>query len=391
MNDIDTLSSESADRTAKVKINLCRQCRQKIEPSAKVCHHCGSHQNQLLQIVRIVPLVMVALTVVQLFLASMERIESSRILDEVNEIKQQAVGMLSDVEQTKHDATGILSMVEEREKRISERLVDVKQQTISIEQRLLNAETEFKDQQNRMSERISKVAYNAEIMIEESTKKVNVQVENSNNKLKNIEASFHNEKDELTANLRKLRDDLSVELEKLKWRDKLMTLRDNSIANGDRDSYNEILSIYNKNHDNDRGPIVRSHINQIKSFYLRLNRYKNRNFYENGTVLKVENLSTFELISTLKNNPNEVSRYLAARELKNRNEVGVPEALIESIKGDRNLDVVAYCIKSYEAIANYDLPDVLDAEQVENHWQINKDEIRKKLKSPSSSIQETTD
>jgi hypothetical protein len=68
----------------------CKSCFEKIHISAKVCQHCGQRQNlwggYFGDITIIVSIVMVVISIVQLILATKERIDASKIVDQLQSV-----------------------------------------------------------------------------------------------------------------------------------------------------------------------------------------------------------------------------------------------------------------------------------------------------------------
>jgi hypothetical protein len=384
MNQPDVPNGNGEDPKVKVRINRCNQCHKEIEMGATTCHRCGSSQNKIWQIVKIVPVVMVALTIVQLALVSLEKIETSKILNEVENIKKQADDMLIVVKQTKNQAEDMLSKVEEKEKRVSQRLTDIHQQTNAIKNRIESAEQEFTAKQKALSQRITIIGDNAEKQIEASIKKVDAQVRKSNDRLLKAEQDFNKKNEMLTAELHTLKDEVSKDLEKLKWRSQLMLFTDEAISNGKRSSYEEIVKMNKNLRKTEKGPIVGSYLAQIKKFYINLNRFKSSKILKNGVEIDPNSISTSEAIKELAKNDNEIVRYQIAKMLGKRKELGVPEALLWSVKNDECLDVVARSVTSFEAITGFDSPDVLDSEVLVKYWEEKKDDIQKNLKEPET-------
>jgi hypothetical protein len=350
----------------------CNQCQREIHQRANKCYQCGSHQNKWFERIAIVPVVMVILTVVQLILASLEKIETSRILREVEAIENKAKGMLADVEKIK----GF----------VSEHLAEINGKIINIDDSIKTTEQSLTEKVEKLSERIVFINNDTEYLLKSSIQKVDEQVRNSQDKLLKTESEFNQKNQIINKDIHKLKEEVSGELEKLKWRDDLMVLTDEAISKGKRSSLDKLMKLKKDHTGTEKIHSVNSNILQIKIFYISGHRFFLQKLTKNGIEANDDAWSTKEAIELLLNSENYIVRYKMSELLRNRKEFGVPEALLSSIKKDDRLDVVVRSVDSFKEITGCPEVDVFGEEPLFIYWEKNKAEIVKKLKEPSDAV-----
>ena len=119
---------------------------------------------------------------------------------------------------------------------------------------------------------------------------------------------------------------------------------------------------------------------EIKSFYVGITRLKTAKlrFVKKGMIFVDDEIPTSDLLNILKSGEWD-DRALAAKILKNRKEIRVPDALIQSIISDKRLDVLKESITSFSAITEYKSNDVLDHRRIVTWWEANRDIVLEKL------------
>lgn len=176
---------------------------------------------------------------------------------------------------------------------------------------------------------------------------------------------------------------LSAELATLKKRNEIMKLGDLGTQAADRSALEELERIERESQDVSIKTAASSEIARIKSFWVGITRLKGQELSgtsPDGKKKKSSDFSTAEIIHEMLSHPLWNVRALAAQALRNREEKGVPEALIMCIKNDRNLEVVKDAVKSFEGVTGFDSPDVFSADRIESWWKENAEETLKKLK-----------
>jgi len=161
-------------------------------------------------------------------------------------------------------------------------------------------------------------------------------------------------------------------------RNEIIKIGDRAINSGDRDAFNQLTELLNSE-KNDYKEIIRAELFRVKKFYISINRFLNVDLsYEDteGNIIKNEQAPTNMLIECLLNNNKWKMRARAAFCLRTKKEKEVINALAESIKNDKNLDVLKESICSFEMLSGYTNPDVLDGRSAIQWWEENRDEFQ---------------
>ena len=176
---------------------------------------------------------------------------------------------------------------------------------------------------------------------------------------------------------------LSTELATLKKRNEIIKLGDLGTQAADRAALIELQRIEQESQDDSIKSAASAQIARIKSFWIGVTRLKGQELSKtrpDGTKEKSSDFSTAEIIHIMLSNPQWNLRALAAQALKNRKEKGVPEALLECIKNDPNLEVVRDAVNSFSGVTGFKKPDVFSFEIIESWWNQNAKETNNKLK-----------
>ncbi len=358
----------------------CQYCRSEIQLKAIVCPSCGHYKNYYLNLFKhiasLTALVMVCVAIAQLIIAFGEKIDTQNMLKEVEAVKVKA-----DI---------VLTNVEKQENQLSQRLNTVSSNIDILTQNLESIKQESVKKQQALSVIIEKTKTDADQKILKVIGSVNQQASDSKKRLDKTESDFKKKQDILNRELNLLKNELTAQLEKLKFRDHILQLTDAAIYNDDRESFDKLWAIAKENEPGStKRSVAISNILQIKSFYISVKRYEGVSFEKWGETVKIDDLSTSEIIMELKTNSLVYVRSKAAECLKNRKEKGVPEALIEVAKTDKKLTVVRNCIRSFGIITGYKSPDIFKVKYIQKYWNDNKSEVELKLKEPDQIIKDS--
>jgi len=157
----------------------------------------------------------------------------------------------------------------------------------------------------------------------------------------------------------------------------IQRLQDQALE-GDFSSY-ELLIEYNSE-DLDLNERAKSAILSIKGFYIGKTKIKGFEIFrkdEEGNQVKGENFETSWLIDDLIQNKDWRVRAKAAELLKSHKEVGVPEALLDSMENDPNLWVRKEALNSFENVTEFKASDVFQFETgIPRKWYVkNQEEV----------------
>ena len=171
---------------------------------------------------------------------------------------------------------------------------------------------------------------------------------------------------------------VSTEVSKIKQRNLIISLRDDAIANGNRESFDRLMEMAKDSSDSIIQVAANSERLRVYTFYggSLYFHYELVDTLSDGTIKR--KYTTSELINILLNDENWARRVASARLLKSQGIEGVPEALMQCIRNDRNLHVVKYAILSFASISRCKVDDLFGFDEVEECWGKNSDMIIKK-------------
>jgi hypothetical protein len=170
------------------------------------------------------------------------------------------------------------------------------------------------------------------------------------------------------------------QIKKLKQRNEITQLGDKGIIEASRDSLEEIERISKQEESLDIMAAAKAEIYRIKSFWSHMSTVSGENLTKEGKTIKVSELTTNDIIDTLLSNKNQKVRIIIIKEMHNRKEKGVPEALLECIKTDRNLEVVREAVQAFDIVTGFKNPDVFAYEPPQNWWKEHSAEVNARLK-----------
>ncbi|MFH1288945.1 MAG: HEAT repeat domain-containing protein [bacterium] len=213
-----------------------------------------------------------------------------------------------------------------------------------------------------------------------------------NQKIKSFETNLQQFKDKYDTELTRL----SKEVEYLKNRNMLLRLSDKAIAEADAQSFDKLESIYESTLDEDLKLVALSEIYRVKLAFLNTTRIKGVEITytdkRTGKVFKDTEIPTEALIGNLNNNTDWRVRARAIEILKSRKEKQVPETLLNAIQNDKNLEVRAKAVKSFERVTGFKNTDVLNFLPVKNWWKTNQDSVNlKDLQTIQSAIENNSE
>ena len=167
------------------------------------------------------------------------------------------------------------------------------------------------------------------------------------------------------------------------WKDKILGLAKQSVDDGSRKAYEELISIAEASDGKNAPAAVEAaaELEKIKSFYrtAEIGKDANLDFKDaDGHVLRNEQISTGDLIYVLNHGEWQL-RVLAARLLRVRREKNVPDALIGVIASDSRLDVVRQAVMSFADLTGYRTSNPLPVESVQIWWEEHRQDVLKSL------------
>ncbi len=176
---------------------------------------------------------------------------------------------------------------------------------------------------------------------------------------------------------------LAQEVEYIKNRNEVLKLSDRASASGDAEAFEKLGNISNSSKDENIRMLALSEIFRIKSQIATMTRIKGIEVRyidpKTGKEFIEEEIPTEALIKELKEAPFWKHRARIAELLKTRKEKQVPEALLEALRTDKNLEVRKKALDSFESITGFRSPDVIKYKPASEWWKDNKKDIEPKL------------
>lgn len=341
---------ENAKEPNKV---ACRYCKESINSDAKVCHYCDRDQRKWLNRIRDfsgpTAFAMVLIAAVQVFVSFEQVSETRKGRVEAEDVLYEANDVLKKTEKLRVNARSILTMTKE-----------------NSEEAIKKSDLVLKEAAEKAKEAVE-FARVAENKADKSNKKIISNEKKYSESFERVQGSFHDLKRQLTEELMILQD-----------RNELTRLADAAIATCSRESFEKITNIIYKSKNEDEVMAALSENFRVKAHYVSISRIKNNPLYYNGK-LDVD-MSTEELLKLLAFSEEWKGRARAAQILGKRKEKNVAEALMSAVRTDKCLDVVNEAKKSFGLLTKFKQKDIFQFEEVDDWWNINKDEYLKDLK-----------
>jgi hypothetical protein len=166
----------------------------------------------------------------------------------------------------------------------------------------------------------------------------------------------------------------SNEVLRFQKRSTIYELGDTAIEYMSRSAYEKLLAFVNDPADPSLQLAAKSEITRINSALLSSTRTVDATLSMESaseTASEASDISTPELIELLINDAVWKSRARSAQLLAERKELGVPEALIESMRDEDNLEVLKDSVRAFEAVTGYRPPEILGYEYCSEWWEAN--------------------
>ena len=245
--------------------------------------------------------------------------------------------------------------------------------TKSITQKF--AEPQINKTLNEVAENQAKeiISNNLVLAIQKANKSINQKIESFKEDLKKFKEEYDSELEKLAA-----------EVNYLKNRNIVLRLSDKAIATGDAIPFEELESIYASATNNDIKMIALAEIFRVKNHFATMTRIKGIDVKythpQTGQEFTEKEIPTEALIQWLKEAEPWKYRARIAQLLKKRKEKQVPEALLDAIKNDKNLEVRKNAMNSFEAVTGFKSSDVFKYNPANEWWKENKERVNQTLK-----------
>jgi hypothetical protein len=176
---------------------------------------------------------------------------------------------------------------------------------------------------------------------------------------------------------------LSKEVKILAERNRIAELGDKGVLNGDREAFDELIQISSTHPNESIKSAALSEARRIKGFWAGVSSLKGTDLIsmrEGEENFKAVDFDTNRLIAIMLTHKRYGARALAAQELGKRKDALVPASLVQTIKTDKNLEVVKNASNSFEKLTDYKCPDVFGFDQIPSWWEQNKEKVLESFK-----------
>jgi len=182
---------------------------------------------------------------------------------------------------------------------------------------------------------------------------------------------------------------LSTELAELKKRKEIVQLGDKCVQEASRGALEELERISKSDPDQAIRLAAISEAGRVKMFWATATRLVGRYLtgrHPDGKEKTEADFTTEELTAGLLTAREWQTRALAAQALARRKEKGVPQALMQCIEKDPNLEVVKDAVKAFHAVAGFENPDVFRYEPIRDWWAEHATEVNGKLNESQAKV-----
>jgi hypothetical protein len=331
---------------------------------AKVCHICGRHQNTLLNQLQhaatFTTILMAVIAMAQVYVSYYQMVDTKAKHVEAEEVLKQSQAVLA---KATNDSESV--------KKIS---MDVLSKSATESENTIKNANNVLLESRKTSYKAIMASNNARKDVANTVKSINTQLSESNKRIIAAETGFIEKFDKTNRSIEKVKSDVSTELGVLKKRNELVLLADKAISTGDRKSFERLEELSSScSIDSTEALQARSESLRVRVHYVSGTSLKNIYMKRtDGTVVNLGSLSTDDLISILLKAKNWEYRGLAAQALQSRKEIKVPDALIESMKSEPQLEVLRESIASFARVTGYPKNDVFLTEPIYSWWKGNK-------------------
>jgi hypothetical protein len=177
---------------------------------------------------------------------------------------------------------------------------------------------------------------------------------------------------------------ISNEVLRFQRRGDIFELGDTAIGDMSRSAYEELREILNDPSDALLQLAAKSEIIRVNNAFANSTRTSGITLSMQGTgdaTLEESGLTTRELIDILIDDPDWRFRARSAQLLTEKKELGVPEALLEAMKDDENLEVLKNAAKAFETVTGSRAPGVFEYEYFSEWWETNSATVNETLET----------
>jgi hypothetical protein len=198
-------------------------------------------------------------------------------------------------------------------------------------------------------------------------------------------AQFEKYQSEMKERLQRSYQAITNEGLKFQRRGSIFELGDAAISQMSRSAYEELLELLNDPRDASLQLAARSEIIRVNHALMNSARIAGVTLSGQGsgdTTIEESDFTTQDLIDFLIDDPDWRFRARSAQLLANKKELGVPEALLDAMGNDENMEVFKHAVRAFKTVTGCIAPDTFEYEYCSEWWAANSETVNEKLETP---------
>jgi len=198
-------------------------------------------------------------------------------------------------------------------------------------------------------------------------------------------AQFERFQSEMKERLQRSYQAIANEGVKFQRRGSIFELGDAAISQMSRSAYEELLELLNDPRDASLQLAARSEIIRVNHALMNSARIAGVTLSGQGsgdTTIEESDFTTQDLIDFLIDDPDWRFRARSAQLLADKKELGVPEALLDAMENDENMEVFKHAVRAFKTVTGCIAPDTFEYEYCSEWWAANSETVNEKLETP---------
>jgi len=198
-------------------------------------------------------------------------------------------------------------------------------------------------------------------------------------------AQFEKYQSEMKERLQRSYQAITNEGLKFQRRGSIFELGDAAISQMSRSAYEELLELLNDPRDASLQLAARSEIIRVNHALMNSARIAGVTLSGQGsgdTTIEESDFTTQDLIDFLIDDPDWRFRARSAQLLADKKELGVPEALLDAMENDENMEVFKHAVRAFKTVTGWIAPDTFEYEYCSEWWAANSETVNEKLETP---------
>ena len=197
-------------------------------------------------------------------------------------------------------------------------------------------------------------------------------------------AQFEKYQSEMKERLQRSYQAITNEGLKFQRRGSIFELGDAAISQMSRSAYEELLELLNDPRDASLQLAAKSEIIRVNHALMNSARIEGVTLSGQGsgdTTIEESDFTTQDLIDVLIDDPDWRFRARSAQLLADKKELGVPEALLDAMENDENMEVFKHAVRAFKTVTGCIAPDTFEYEYCSEWWAANSETVNEKLET----------